>query len=84
MIFLINSFFAALFDVRAPLDVAGHPVVYVPVGVAMTLFAIALGVLLLFRETLSKTIRFLIAGVLTFVGMVLILWGIFVLFISFL
>jgi hypothetical protein len=54
------------------------------IGVAMTLFALAQGVWWLFRETLSKSIRFPIAVVLTFVGAVLILWGIFALFISFL
>lgn len=81
MIFLINSLFAALFDIRSPFDAGGSSIFKVLVGVAMTLFAIAQGVWWLFRETLSKTIRFLIAGVLIFIGAVLVLWGIFVLLI---
>jgi len=81
MIFPTNSFFAALLDIRGPFDMATNPIFYIPIGVAMTLFALALGVLLLFQGTLSKLVRFLIAGVLVFIAGLLMLWSVFIFFI---
>lgn len=75
------SFFAALLDVRGPFDMATKPIFYIPIGVAMTLFALALGVVLLFQGTLSKLVRFLIAGVLILIAGLLMLWSLFILFI---
>ena len=81
MIFLTISFFAALLDIRGPFDTVSYPIFYVPVGVAMTLIAVALGVLLLFQNALSKIVRFLIAGGLIFIAGLLMLWSLFILFI---
>jgi hypothetical protein len=80
MICLIN-FLPVLLDVRGPVNNAGYPIFYVPIGVALTLFAIALGVLLLFRETLSRTVRITIAAVLIVIAAVLMLLSVLVLFI---